>query len=92
MRKPKKIVENEELPEEFQEEFDELEDNFIEIDDDEEYWNLRVEKCFIRSQHHLYNNFFYLYTIFPSFTMIFSEVQQKREKRCYLGVFLGVST
>ena len=43
MRKLKKIVENEELPEEFQEEFDELEDNFIEIDDDEEYWNLRVD-------------------------------------------------
>jgi hypothetical protein len=46
LRKLKKIVENYELPEEFQEEFDiELEDRvFVDIDtDDEEYWRLLVD-------------------------------------------------
>ena len=44
LRKLKKIVENYELPEEFQEEFDELEDFFIEVaTDDEEYWRLLVD-------------------------------------------------
>jgi hypothetical protein len=44
LRKLKKIVENYELPEEFQDEFDELEDYFIEVDsDDEEYWRLLID-------------------------------------------------